>query len=299
MIPRKGTSPSRRLQDVENTTEEVTQDSTDERQETMQQTGDERQETANNAIEASEQLLDGLQKRANKRHDNVNAEDLNDHVQRAGELGQDLGDDLSKALNISSTALAGRDADQSLQQLGDKLNDVVDQLENNLDEALLLLVGGVRRHAMAGLVDLLAAKVNLDLQNLKDIDIDANVTRGDGALVDVDDGVGNGVDKALIDYGVGVDMALVDVDDGVGNGVDKALVDVDVTPDTKLPGIRVTARVKVSGQTGVEMEALTAVSVACLTIYDMVKAVDRGMRIEGIRLVEKSGGRSGHFRARE
>jgi cyclic pyranopterin phosphate synthase len=76
-------------------------------------------------------------------------------------------------------------------------------------------------------------------------------------------------------------------------------VDVDVVPDAKLPGIRVTARVKVSGQTGVEMEALTAVSVACLTIYDMVKAVDRGMRIEGIRLMEKSGGRSGHFRARE
>ena len=76
-------------------------------------------------------------------------------------------------------------------------------------------------------------------------------------------------------------------------------VDVDVTPDAKLPGIRVTARVKVSGQTGVEMEALTAVSVACLTIYDMVKAVDRGMRIEGIRLLEKSGAYSGHFRARE
>ena len=76
-------------------------------------------------------------------------------------------------------------------------------------------------------------------------------------------------------------------------------IDVDVVPDAKLPGIRVTARVKVSGQTGVEMEALTAVSVACLTIYDMVKAVDRGMRIEGIRLVEKSGGRSGHFHARE
>jgi cyclic pyranopterin phosphate synthase len=76
-------------------------------------------------------------------------------------------------------------------------------------------------------------------------------------------------------------------------------VEVDVTPDAKLPGVRVTARVKVSGQTGVEMEALTAVSVACLTIYDMVKAVERGMHIEGIRLVEKSGGRSGHFRARE
>ena len=76
-------------------------------------------------------------------------------------------------------------------------------------------------------------------------------------------------------------------------------VEVDVTPDAKLPGITVKARVKVAGQTGVEMEALTAVSVACLTIYDMVKAVERGMRIEGIRLIEKSGGKSGHYRARE
>ena len=74
-------------------------------------------------------------------------------------------------------------------------------------------------------------------------------------------------------------------------------VEVDVVPDAKLPGVIVTARVKVAGQTGVEMEALTAVSVACLTVYDMVKAVERGMRIEGIRLVEKSGGKSGHFRA--
>jgi len=74
-------------------------------------------------------------------------------------------------------------------------------------------------------------------------------------------------------------------------------VEVDLTPDAKLPGIVVKARVKVAGQTGVEMEALTAVAVACLTIYDMVKAVERGMRIEGIRLVEKSGGRSGHYRA--
>jgi cyclic pyranopterin phosphate synthase len=76
-------------------------------------------------------------------------------------------------------------------------------------------------------------------------------------------------------------------------------VEVDLTPDAKLPGIVVKARVKVAGQTGVEMEALTAVAVACLTIYDMVKAVERGMRIEGIRLVEKSGGRSGHYRAEE
>jgi cyclic pyranopterin monophosphate synthase len=78
-----------------------------------------------------------------------------------------------------------------------------------------------------------------------------------------------------------------------------AKVELDLTPDAKLPGIAVTARVKVAGQTGVEMEALTAVAVACLTIYDMVKAVDRGMRIEGIRLIEKRGGRSGHYRAEE
>jgi cyclic pyranopterin phosphate synthase len=64
------------------------------------------------------------------------------------------------------------------------------------------------------------------------------------------------------------------------------------------PGIRVTAEVKVSGQTGVEMEALTAVSVACLTLYDMLKAADKAMTIEGVRLVEKEGGRSGKFRAR-
>ncbi len=76
-------------------------------------------------------------------------------------------------------------------------------------------------------------------------------------------------------------------------------IEVDLTPDAKLPGIEVRARVKVAGKTGVEMEALTAVAVACLTVYDMVKAVDRGMRIEGIRLIEKSGGRSGHYRAEE
>jgi cyclic pyranopterin phosphate synthase len=76
-------------------------------------------------------------------------------------------------------------------------------------------------------------------------------------------------------------------------------VEVDIKPDAKLPGIEVKARVKVAGPTGVEMEALTAVAVACLTIYDMVKALERGMRIEGIRLVEKRGGRSGHYRAKE
>jgi len=74
-------------------------------------------------------------------------------------------------------------------------------------------------------------------------------------------------------------------------------VNIDLALDESLPGVRVMATVRVGGQTGVEMEALTAVSVACLTIYDMAKAIDRGMVIEGIRLVEKSGGRSGHFRA--
>jgi len=78
-----------------------------------------------------------------------------------------------------------------------------------------------------------------------------------------------------------------------------AKIEVDLTPNPKLPGIDVRACVKVAGKTGVEMEALTAVSVACLTVYDMVKAIDRGMRIEGIRLIEKSGGRSGHYRAKE
>ena len=76
-------------------------------------------------------------------------------------------------------------------------------------------------------------------------------------------------------------------------------IEIEIEPDAALPGIIVRATVKVTGQTGVEMEALTAVSVACLTIYDMVKAVERGMRIEGIRLLEKRGGKSGHYRAEE
>ncbi|WP_150287160.1 cyclic pyranopterin monophosphate synthase MoaC [Rhabdaerophilum calidifontis] len=74
-------------------------------------------------------------------------------------------------------------------------------------------------------------------------------------------------------------------------------VAVEIEPDPALPGLRVTGLARVSGQTGVEMEALTAVAVACLTIYDMAKAVDRGMRIEGIRLLAKSGGRSGTWQA--
>jgi cyclic pyranopterin monophosphate synthase len=75
-----------------------------------------------------------------------------------------------------------------------------------------------------------------------------------------------------------------------------AKVTVEIEPDSDLPGLRVSATAKVSGQTGVEMEALTAVSVACLTIYDMLKAADRGMQIDGIALVEKSGGASGLYR---
>ncbi|AWM04711.1 cyclic pyranopterin monophosphate synthase MoaC [Bradyrhizobium amphicarpaeae] len=74
-------------------------------------------------------------------------------------------------------------------------------------------------------------------------------------------------------------------------------VTLDIEPDVTLPGCLVRASVKVTGPTGVEMEALTAVSVACLTIYDMIKAVERGVRIEGIHLVEKLGGKSGHYRA--
>ncbi len=74
-------------------------------------------------------------------------------------------------------------------------------------------------------------------------------------------------------------------------------VALELTADESLPGIRVEATVKTGGQTGVEMEALTAVSIACLTIYDMVKAVEKSMRIEGIRLVLKDGGKSGRYEA--
>jgi cyclic pyranopterin phosphate synthase len=74
-------------------------------------------------------------------------------------------------------------------------------------------------------------------------------------------------------------------------------VAVDIAPDDALPGLRIRATVRVAGRTGVEMEALTAVSVACLTVYDMAKAIDRGMAITGIRLIEKRGGRSGTWKA--
>jgi cyclic pyranopterin phosphate synthase len=76
-------------------------------------------------------------------------------------------------------------------------------------------------------------------------------------------------------------------------------VSVEIEPDEALPGLRVTALARVTGKTGVEMEALTAASVACLTIYDMAKAADRGMVISGIRLVEKTGGKSGDYKAVE
>jgi len=76
-------------------------------------------------------------------------------------------------------------------------------------------------------------------------------------------------------------------------------VEIEIDPEHALPGFLVEATVKVTGQTGVEMEALTAVSVACLTIYDMVKAIEKGMRIEGIRLLEKQGGKSGTWRAED
>jgi cyclic pyranopterin phosphate synthase len=73
-------------------------------------------------------------------------------------------------------------------------------------------------------------------------------------------------------------------------------VSVEIREDRALPGLRVEAMAKLTGRTGVEMEALTAVSVACLTIYDMAKAADREMEIGGVRLREKSGGRSGDYK---
>ncbi|WP_165823377.1 cyclic pyranopterin monophosphate synthase MoaC [Metarhizobium album] len=76
-------------------------------------------------------------------------------------------------------------------------------------------------------------------------------------------------------------------------------VSVDITQDDTLPGLRITATAKLTGRTGVEMEALTAVSVAALTIYDMAKAADKAMEIGGIRLVEKTGGKSGDYRLPE
>lgn len=76
-------------------------------------------------------------------------------------------------------------------------------------------------------------------------------------------------------------------------------VSVDITADETLPGLRVEAMAKLTGRTGVEMEALTAASVACLTIYDMAKAADREMEIGGIRLAQKSGGRSGDYVRKE
>lgn len=74
-------------------------------------------------------------------------------------------------------------------------------------------------------------------------------------------------------------------------------VAVEFAPDEASSSIEVTATVKVEGKTGVEMEALTACSIACLTLYDMCKAVDRGMKITDLRLVEKAGGKSGTFTA--
>ncbi|TGN49658.1 cyclic pyranopterin monophosphate synthase MoaC [Paracoccus liaowanqingii] len=76
-----------------------------------------------------------------------------------------------------------------------------------------------------------------------------------------------------------------------------AKVALDLVPDPELPGIRVTATVRTTGRTGVEMEALTAVTVACLTIYDMLKAAEKSMRIEGVHLLRKEGGKSGLYEA--
>jgi cyclic pyranopterin monophosphate synthase len=74
-------------------------------------------------------------------------------------------------------------------------------------------------------------------------------------------------------------------------------VALDLIPDASLPGVRIVATVKTSGQTGVEMEALTAVTIAALTVYDMLKAAEKGMMIEGISLILKDGGKSGRYEA--
>jgi cyclic pyranopterin phosphate synthase len=74
-------------------------------------------------------------------------------------------------------------------------------------------------------------------------------------------------------------------------------VAVSIEPSDELPGFRVSAEVRTKGKTGVEMEALTAVSVACLTLFDMLKAIDKSMRIEGVRVLTKTGGRSGDWSA--
>jgi hypothetical protein len=96
-----------------------------------------------------------------------------------------------------------------------------------------------------------------------------------------------------------MDSALVAADFAAEGrlAADSAAVEARLEPE--LPGVRITALAKATGRTGVEMEALTAVAVACLTVYDMVKAVDRGMVIEDVRLVSKSGGTRGDWRRSE
>ena len=79
--------------------------------------------------------------------------------------------------------------------------------------------------------------------------------------------------------------------------VSLSFVEVEPVLDESLPGVRVTATARATGKTGVEMEALTAVAVACLTVYDMVKSADRGMTVEEVRLIHKSGGKSGDYSA--
>jgi len=75
------------------------------------------------------------------------------------------------------------------------------------------------------------------------------------------------------------------------------VIEVEPVLDEALPGVRITATARATGKTGVEMEALTAIAVACLTVYDMVKSADRGMVVEEVRLIHKSGGRSGVYTA--
>ena len=116
-------------------------------------------------------------------------------------------------------------------------------------------------------------------------------------IADIDGGAADTLARELEASSSGCDVSRLEhVRDAVRSVVAEHDA-LDITPDHKLPGCIVQATVKVVGPTGVEMEALTAVSVACLTIYDMIKAVERGVHIEGLHLVEKKGGKSGHYRA--
>ena len=107
-------------------------------------------------------------------------------------------------------------------------------------------------------------------------------------------------DEVWMDTAWAVDAMMLFIRVGLAFGptsIPTPSIAVDLTIDSALPGVRISSIVKTTGQTGVEMEALTAVSTAALTVYDMLKAVDRGMEIGGIHVTLKDGGKSGRYEA--